>query len=89
MTVFSKPVVKVAVAPPEPGTPIYDYKKTFVAAGKVGLMAAAGVLLADQSGLTNFVIVHLPSQYAAVGALLLTTGLAALKNWLSNKNKTA
>lgn len=65
----------------------YDPKKTGIAALKFGLISAASVFLADQAGLTQYLLQFVPAQYASVAPIVIGMGLSALKNWITNKGK--
>lgn len=71
----------------EPVKPGYDWKLSLKAAGKMALLAAAGVFLSDQTGLTAFVVAHLPPAYAALGQIVLASVFAWLRNLIVNRNK--
>ena len=77
--VFSPP-------PPRP-TLAYDPSKTAKAALKVAVYAGLGVILADATGLTSWLVTQVPAQYAQIGALVITAAIAALKNWYQNQGR--
>lgn len=65
----------------------YDPKKTLKKFLWVTAFGGAGVLLADQAGITGYALEHLPAQYAQIGAVLIMGVFAAIKNWYSNQAK--
>lgn len=66
---------------------VYDWKRTLVAAAKVGGYAAAGVVIADQAGLTAYLSALLPPEFAAIGGIVIAAVFAAARNWLANRQR--
>ena len=75
--------------PVEPVPAPYDWKKTLKAGAKVAVIALAGTVLADSTGLTQFILTHLPEAYRPVGGVLIAYVIAAIKNYISNAGRPA
>lgn len=67
----------------------YDWRKTLLSAAKVGVFAAAGFVVADEANLTAYIASLLGPEWSAIGGIVIASAFAALKNWLSNRQRVA
>lgn len=64
----------------------WDPKITLMKAAKFGLIGAAGVILGDQAGLTQYLLHFVPAQYAGLAPIAIGMAIEAVRNWIKNRS---